>query len=217
MVVTPVPAATLIIVRERDGELDVVMVERPRRGSFPGHHVFPGGSVDPDDVHLPIEGSPPDGLATALRETAEEVGLFLTTEGWQALPGGPVAEVLSATGCRLDGTSPVPLARWITPDFMPYRFDTAFFVVSAGTTPELRPAPDEVVWAGWVPVAEALENVASEVWDMVTPTTFHLRWLDQFDSAQAAISSAESRRTQTVLPIIENDSIDEPSWILDDG
>ncbi len=191
------------------------MVERPPRGTFPGLHVFPGGAVDPEDDHLPITGSPEEGLATALRETAEEVGLFLTDAGLVSLPVGPVGAVLEAAGRRFDGVSPVPLARWITPDTMPYRFDAAFHVAATDVDIGLRPQPEEVVSAGWVPVAEAVGFAASGEWPMVVPTSFHLRWLDQFDDGATAMAAARERRRDPLIPVIENDQIDLPSWITE--
>ncbi|MBW2291861.1 MAG: NUDIX hydrolase, partial [Deltaproteobacteria bacterium] len=49
--VTPRDAASLLIVRERNGQSQVLMGKRPAKDRFmPDVFVFPGGRVDPDDA-----------------------------------------------------------------------------------------------------------------------------------------------------------------------
>ena len=47
--VTPVPAATVLLIRDTDQGLEVFMVERNNRMHFASALVFPGGLVDPED------------------------------------------------------------------------------------------------------------------------------------------------------------------------
>jgi 8-oxo-dGTP pyrophosphatase MutT (NUDIX family) len=95
---TPVPprdAATVMLLRERDGGTQVYTLRRQRTMNFgAGMYVFPGGSVDPRDAAVSIAwvGPPPaewasafsvpEELARALvcaavRETFEESGVLL--------------------------------------------------------------------------------------------------------------------------------------------
>ncbi|GAA4359381.1 CoA pyrophosphatase [Hymenobacter saemangeumensis] len=62
-------AVLVPVFRAADGELRVVLVRRGDFGPHGGQLAFPGGKRDPDDASL---------LATALRETEEEVGLPAT-------------------------------------------------------------------------------------------------------------------------------------------
>ena len=42
------PAATIVVARDADRGIEVLMVRRPRAMEFAGGaHVFPGGAVDP--------------------------------------------------------------------------------------------------------------------------------------------------------------------------
>lgn len=61
------PSAVLVLLGERDGEPDVLILQRAARmRSHAGQPAFPGGAAEPGDV---------DAVATALREANEEVGL----------------------------------------------------------------------------------------------------------------------------------------------
>jgi 8-oxo-dGTP pyrophosphatase MutT (NUDIX family) len=78
-------AAVAVILRERSGEAEVLLIRRAAREGDPwsGQMGLPGGHREPDD----------DGLvATATRETREEVGLDLETHGrlLGALPAVPM-------------------------------------------------------------------------------------------------------------------------------
>ncbi len=63
-------AAVAAILRERDGLLEVLFIRRAEREGDPwsGHMAFPGGRREPLDADL---------LATAIRETDEEIGVDL--------------------------------------------------------------------------------------------------------------------------------------------
>lgn len=59
-------AVLVPVFRDATGEMQVVLVRRGEHGVHGGQLAFPGGKRDPGDLSL---------LATALRETEEEVGL----------------------------------------------------------------------------------------------------------------------------------------------
>ena len=89
----PRTAATLLLIRDLDDQLEVFMVERPGSGDFGGLHVFPGGKVDSADgtveahcVGIDDEeasrrlGVQSEGIAywvAAIRESFEEAGAVL--------------------------------------------------------------------------------------------------------------------------------------------
>src|SRR4051812_23466320 len=67
-------AAVAIILREHEGGLEALFIRRADHPLDPwsGQMAFPGGRQDPEDADL---------LATALRETVEEVGIDLAAAG----------------------------------------------------------------------------------------------------------------------------------------
>src|SRR4051794_39761278 len=46
----PVPAATVVVVRDGPHGIETLMLHRAAAGAFGGMWVFPGGKVDPGDV-----------------------------------------------------------------------------------------------------------------------------------------------------------------------
>lgn len=94
--VRPVPAATLMLLRDGHDGLEVLMIRRPSTTAFAADaFVFPGGKVEPADCSMPsiswtgldlevtaAEMQLPSDLAlgfhvAAVRETFEEVGILL--------------------------------------------------------------------------------------------------------------------------------------------
>jgi 8-oxo-dGTP pyrophosphatase MutT (NUDIX family) len=67
--VPTVPAATVVLLRDADEGLEVLMLRRNSgRGAFQGFSVFPGGRVDDEDE---------DEAAAAVREALEETGIVV--------------------------------------------------------------------------------------------------------------------------------------------
>src|SRR5262245_65636680 len=73
-----IPAATLVVWRDRPSGPDILVVERSTRMAFAaGAIVFPGGRIDQADRELAAALGRPDDAAkvTAIRETIEETGV----------------------------------------------------------------------------------------------------------------------------------------------
>lgn len=116
----------------RTGEaMEILLIERVERQGDPwsGHMALPGGMREPADTDL---------AATALRETAEEVGIHLTREG-------RILGKLDELGPASRRLPPLVIAPLVA-------------TVPAGTP--LVPEPAEVSTALWVPVDELLHPSA---------------------------------------------------------
>lgn len=89
-------AAVALILRERGGQTELLMIKRAisERDHWSGHLALPGGRRQAEDVDL---------LATAIRETHEEVGLDLSQGGEvlgrleTVMPHSPLAPQLAVT------------------------------------------------------------------------------------------------------------------------
>jgi 8-oxo-dGTP pyrophosphatase MutT (NUDIX family) len=155
--ITPVDAATLILVDRAQGIPRVLMGRRHARHRFmPGLFVFPGGRRETADRHIPRLGELAEPVAmqlqarigkrprpalpaclalAAIRETFEETGLVLG----RATSAAPAADLpgewgrFAATGHLPDLSGLSFLARAITPPGRPKRFDTRFFVADAAS------------------------------------------------------------------------------------
>jgi 8-oxo-dGTP pyrophosphatase MutT (NUDIX family) len=175
--VTPRPAASVIPCRRggrhADRGLQVLLLKRSEGSGFmPGVWVFPGGAVDESD------GSGEAGFrACAIRELAEEAGLELEAD----------AELIA-------------FSHWITPEEVPVRFDTRFYLALAPAHSKPRPDGFETVEAAWWEPAAALDAHRAGELELVFPTIRQLESLREFESSEAAIEQARGRTVEPILP-----------------
>ncbi|MFO7497262.1 MAG: NUDIX hydrolase [Desulfobacterales bacterium] len=161
----PVPAATLVLLRDDPEGLRVLLLRRHRRLAFHGGAwVFPGGRIEPADWGA----GKPDPLAAArraaVRETREEAGLSLP----------PAA-------C-------VPLSRWTTPRGLRRRFVTWFFAARVAPAVQVRIDGREIVESRWLSPAAALgARQAGQL--ALPPPTFVTLWeLSGWGDAQTVLA-----------------------------
>lgn len=169
--------------RHRERGLELLMLKRGAGARFmPGVWVFAGGVVDPADRSEgppPPKGIDPDEWAHRVcgaRELAEEGGIEVGAD-----------ELL-------------PWSRWITPEPVPSRFDTRFYVALA--PPHSRPEPDrtEMDEARWIGPAEALAAVEREELAISFPTLRHLEELRPYEDADAVLAASRERVIEPILP-----------------
>lgn len=110
-------------------------------------------------------------------------------------------ELEEETGISLgDAPDLVAWTRWITPEVVPLRFDTYFFVGLA--PPHAPPQPDgrEVDAAGWYSPAHALAADQAGRFELVFPTRKTLETLVGFESAEQVLEAARDRVVEPILP-----------------
>ncbi len=134
---------------------------------------MPGVWVFPGGIVEP--GESPEQCAA--RELAEEAGIEL----------GADAEL-------------VGWSRWITPEVVPVRFDTYFFVALAGPHAQAEADGVEVSDAQWFEPRAALDAHAADELDLVFPTIKTLETLLEHETTDAVIEAARGRDVQPVLP-----------------
>lgn len=203
------PAATVMLVQDSPAGITVLMVKRQSGGFFGGLTVFPGGGVDDHDTSkiarqaVPGEYEDYEYRVAALRELAEETGLALTPLGTITAPeerGEALLQAMIAAGSEFDADRLVLTSRWITPEFVPRRFDTRFYLAEAIDPPPVRLDTAELVDHVWVPVDEALRLQKAGEWKMFSPTIAHLRWLSARSSVAEALAAAEVVNGAPLIP-----------------
>ena len=196
---TPRLAATVMLLRDSDAGLEVLLLERHLRSDVHGGvHVFPGGKVDLDDEPAALarfgDGAPlQPGFAStdvssalaailytaALRELREECGV-----------------------CIEDTTVMHPHSRWITPTLSTSikRFDTWFFVAVLPEGAIARHDDHEVVGTVWLRPRDAIGLFRDRTIQLAPPQIMSLVSLSQYPSALLALNAARSSRPPLVQP-----------------
>ena len=84
MPATPMPAATVILLRDGAISPEVLMIERHARSAFlPDMYVFPGGRIEPQDAALSdrVEGLTERGAAALLRTVDPDHAMAYVVDG----------------------------------------------------------------------------------------------------------------------------------------
>jgi 8-oxo-dGTP pyrophosphatase MutT (NUDIX family) len=229
-----IPAATLVIFRERDDGAapELLMVERAKAMVFAaGAMVFPGGRIDPGD-HLLAEtmGGDDDTAAkiAAIRETIEEAGLPV---GLADMPdadvlaamraalhsGNSFGQVLADAGARLDLDQLVPFARWRPAHRNMRIFDTRFFLARLpADAPRASVDETENVRLVWASAQDVLDDADAERLAIIFPTRRNLERLAQFSSYDDAVAHARETPVRVVTPWAETRDGEQHLCIPDD-
>lgn len=162
------PAATVVLLREGDHGCETLLVRRNVQLSFHGGAwVFPGGRIDPEDYAA--AGDPSDmvaaGRCAAVREAREEAGVGI-----------------EHTGLRL-------FSRWVTPEGLPKRFDTLFFVARASND-TVRVDGGEIHEHRWLRPDEALALHRPGEFDLPPPTFVTLTQLAAHRAVDEILTAA---------------------------
>lgn len=195
------PAATILLLRRggkhADRALEVLMVQRnPGARFMPGVWVFPGGSVDADELIAGVAGGETDvdadelaHRAAAIRELSEEATIQL----------------------ELD-TELLLWARWITPEPVPIRFDTRFYLALAPAHTPPKADGSEVVDARWVNPADGLEQFKAGDLDLAFPTVKQLESLLPYETADALMDAARGMEIEPIMPVVVQDDEGDEGW-----
>jgi 8-oxo-dGTP pyrophosphatase MutT (NUDIX family) len=227
--VVPKPAATVVLMRDGDHGLEVLLLKRHRSSGFvPGAYVFPGGRIDQADAdpHLAAScqvpergGVPAHYWFGAVREVFEETGVLLartTSRQWapDALSSArmeqwreklmnndtSLVDIVTAEQLSVVLDDVVYFSHWITPEAEPRRYDTRFFAAALPDGRTIRADEREMVDALWISPADALERFSANRLPMVFPTVRTLQELAKFGSVAEALKALRKRDVEPVLP-----------------
>ena len=215
--VTPVPAATLLLVRDGPEGIEVLLTTRHTAAGFAaGAAVFPGGKLDADDeLRSRVHGAGDAFRIAAIRETFEESGILLARRaaGGAILSGVEVTELLAqqSSARSFSGSIAqaalvlatdllVPFAHWITPVDQPKRYDTHFFLAPAPPGQMARHDGHEAVEVHWLTPAGAIVAAREGRIKLVMATRLNLLKLGRSKSVAEAIETARRSEIVTVQP-----------------
>jgi 8-oxo-dGTP pyrophosphatase MutT (NUDIX family) len=182
-------------------------------------------TLTPSDAHA-IFSRPPDlpaptpiesyaHFVAAGRELIEEAGIVLMAPGESASEAAPraalaadrrealehglsLAEFIAQTGIVLGLDRLVYYAHWITPEAIPQRFDTRFFLARLPEGQEASPSPFEMADGQWIEPNEALER--ARALSLHFATFNHLRRLAPYRGIDELFRFAESKSVIPVMP-----------------
>jgi 8-oxo-dGTP pyrophosphatase MutT (NUDIX family) len=211
--VIPVPAATLLLVRDGPEGIEVLLATRHDAAGFAGGAtVFPGGKLDAGDRER--AASDPLRIA-AIRETFEECGILLARRDADGalLSAAALAELLARQSSVTDfgafvGRAElalatdllVPFAHWITPADQPKRFDTYFYLAPAPADQVARHDGREAMEVHWLTPEGAIAAARQGKIKLVLPTRLNLLKLGRSKTVAEALATARRSEIVTVQP-----------------
>ncbi|MBV8982689.1 MAG: NUDIX hydrolase [Acidimicrobiia bacterium] len=171
--IEPIPAATVVLARDTEQGIEVLMLRRSSRGAFGGMWVFPGGQVENEDLN-PDDPGDEIGAArrAAVREAQEE------------------ADVL------VDGDALVTFSHWLPPAGAPKRFSTWFFLAPAPDAVEVAVDNQEIHDHEWLRPADAIARRDAGEIELAPPTWVTLWRLSGVDTVEDAVRLARDSEPQ---------------------
>jgi len=201
--------------------------------SFSGALVFPGGKLeDADgDARLKARCGGADRISAdelkfrvaGIREAFEECGVLLARkpgqrsviaaadlkaieQKWRARlvkNESSILDMVEAEDLQLATDLMTPYAHWITPTFVPKRFDTWFYLAEAPEDQLALHDGSESTDSVWIGAQQAIDEAASGKRTLVHATTKNLELLVEGGTVTGALSQASERTIVTVQPWVE--------------
>jgi len=210
-----------------------MVVRHHQIDSFSGALVFPGGKLEEADgaPSLRARCGGADKIDDAelkfrvagVREAFEECGVLLARKrGHKALIGAAdlkgieerwraklakdeasIVDMVEAEDLEIATELMTPYAHWITPTFVPKRFDTWFFLAEAPEDQVALHDGSESTDSVWIGAQEAIEEAKVGKRTLVHATLKNLELLAEGKTVAGAIAAAAARKIVTVLPWVE--------------
>jgi 8-oxo-dGTP pyrophosphatase MutT (NUDIX family) len=210
-----------------------MVVRHHQIDSFSGALVFPGGKLEEADGDARLRACCTGAAAlgddelkfrvAGVREAFEECGVLLAHKrGRRELIGAAelapiemrwreklakdeasIVDLVEAEDLELATDLMVPYAHWITPTFVPKRFDTWFFLAEAPADQVALHDGSESVDSVWIGAQAAIDEAAAGRRTLVHPTLKNLELLAEGGSVAGAIAQARQREIVTVQPWVE--------------
>lgn len=237
-----IDAATVLIVRDRPQGMEVFMVVRHHQIDFAsGALVFPGGKVDPGDRDpllreycVGAEGLDDKQLAfkiAAIRESYEECGVllarnkgshaYITAEELLKLDpwrekfnkgSATMLEFAQAANLEFALDELGHYAHWITPDMMPKRFDTHFYLARAPEDHLAIHDGSESVDSVWIRPDDAIAEADAGTKTIIFPTLLNVQMLATRTDVVDAFGKCGA--VKTVEPFVQKNAEGKPELCI---
>ena len=211
-----------------------MVVRHHQIDSFSGALVFPGGKLEDADGDPWLRTRSTGAAAlgdeelkfriAGIREAFEECGVLLAHKrGVKALIGAAelapieqrwrdklakdeasIVDLVKAEDLELATEFMTPFAHWITPTFVPKRFDTWFFLAEAPADQVALHDGSESVDSVWIGAQQAIDEATAGRRTLVHATLKNLELLAEAKTVAAAIAAASGRKIVTVQPWVES-------------
>lgn len=159
--------------------------------------------------------------AAAIRELFEEGGILLAYQDKNMLAitlanstlfanyrrafnerQGSLVEMAREENLVLATRSLGYFTHWITPEGMPKRFDTHFFITTAPVEQQAAYDQLETSEGIWISPTEALERAERNEFPLVFATLHQLHELAAFTSTEEALQAAAGKHVETYMPVL---------------
>lgn len=218
---------------QTEDSMEIFMVVRHHQIDFAsGALVFPGGKVSSSDTDPQlrnycsgVENCSDEALTlglAAIRESFEECGILLarSENETQLLSNDslnklqhyrPALEKKEVTLLELAQQEKLiftleqlhHFAHWVTPELMPKRFDTHFYLTQAPLDQVGSHDGSESVDSIWISPQQALNSADKGELKVIFPTRMNLMRLAQFNRVDDAISNCRKQDVVTIMPWTE--------------
>ncbi len=218
------PSATVVLVRDAANAPELLLVQRHERSAFGGAHAFPGGVLEDADARVadhcagiaPAEADAllnvADGVnwfSAAVRELFEESGVLLAVVGRPGVDLGAARDALNdgtldwqtfvqQNALQLQCDALHYFSFWITPEALPRRFATRFFLAAMPDGQDAAHCGGELTDSCWMTAEEALAAYRDGSIRLHFPTIRTLETLARRGTLDELIEWAASRAREGV-------------------
>ncbi len=156
----PSPASTVVVVREAEEDIEILLLLRNTKLVFNGGHwVFPGGKIDAGDY--------PDS------DCKQE---------YQAAINAVIRETREEAGINIAAKSLIHVAHWTTPEGYPRRYSTWFFICPIANPGAIIVDDEEILDHRWITPRMALHASTTGELKLPEPTSQTLRSIQSYRS-----------------------------------